>query len=619
MSANKRPNILIRIWLGFWRGLTAFRMAVFNVIFLIVVVWLLSVMLSSSDDVVIRDKTTLVVAPQGVIVEEFTGSPAERAFRQAFGKTQEETRLRDVLSALNSAADDERIVQVLIKTDGLLGLAPGMQTELASAFEAFRKSGKTVIAYGGNMLQAQYMLASMADEIWLERSGMLLLEGYGSFRQYFAEGLDKLKVDVNLFRVGHYKSAMEPFIRDDMSEEDREATRTWLGDLWQAWLDKVAMHRGMPVEVLTELTENFSSAVEAAGGDFGAMALEHGLVDKLVTRQQLRTELARRGAPAQKKHFRQIGFESYARLQRHWKPGTDRVGVIVASGAITEGDQPSGYIGSESMERLIQQAVRDERVKAVVLRIDSGGGSAFASELIRNELATLRDAGKPLVVSMGNVAASGGYWIAMGADEVWAYPTTLTGSIGIFGFVPTFQDTLSAIGVHADGVGTTPLSGNLRLDRKLGPEAADLLQSTIEHGYDEFISLVAEHREMSWNEVDQVAQGRVWSGAQARRHGLVDQLGTLGDAIDSAARAAGLGDDYEIGYIERELGAIERFFVDAAAASIKLAGVDMPAGISAWLPGDAGRKLQASLRFVFDAAETGQPAVMAHCLCEAPL
>ena len=252
------------------------------------------------------------------------------------------------------------------------------------------------------------------------------------------------------------------------------------------------------------------------------------------------------------------------------------------------------------------------------MRIDSGGGSAFASEVIRSELMALKEAGKPVVVSMGNVAASGGYWIAMGADEVWAYPTTLTGSIGIFGFFPTFQDTLGEIGIHTDGVGTTPLSGALRADRALPESARSLLQSFIEHGYREFISLVAEHRHMSVEAVDNVAQGRVWSGAQAQRRGLVDQLGTLEQAVASAARSAGLGEDYRVSYVESELSAFERFFVDMAGASIRMAGVDASRGIAAWLPGDLGRQLLDDIRLVFAQAQSGRPGVMAHCLCEAP-
>jgi protease-4 len=618
MHSDSRPNILVRLWLGFWRGLTAFRMAVFNILFLIVLALVLRLLFFSSDEIIVDDQTTLVIEPRGFIVEEYSGTPLDRAINEALGQDVPETRLRDVLRALRIAAEDDRIVQVLVRTDELWGVAPGMQTELADAFARFRESGKPVIAHGGLMMQGQYMLASMADEIWLDHDGLLLFEGYGRFRQYYAEGLEKLKVDVNLFRVGEYKSAMEPYIRNDMSDADRRASELWLGDLWQSWLDRVAIHRGLPVEVLVELTEDFAGAVRAADGDLATMALERGLVDRLVSRPEARAELANRGTSDPETGFRQIDFETYVSASSEWHPRADRVGIIVASGPITEGNQPPGTIGSESTSRLIRRAANDDSVKAVVLRIDSGGGSAFASEVIRSELMALKETGKPVVVSMGNVAASGGYWIAMGADEVWAYPTTLTGSIGIFGFFPTFQDTLAQIGINTDGVGTTPLSGALRADMALPEPARELLQSFIEHGYREFITLVAEHRPLSVDEVDEVAQGRVWSGTQAQRRGLVDQLGTLEEAVASAARSAGIAEDYEVDYIERKLSTFEQFFVDMASASIRMAGVEATRGPAAWLSGDLIRGMLGDLRLVFSQAQSGRPGVMAHCLCEAP-
>jgi protease IV len=473
MTDSKSPNILVRLWLGFWRGVTALRMAVFNILFLIVLALVIGLIVRGGDKLMLESDTTLVLNPNGVIVEEYVGSPIERAVNEALGQQLPQTRLRDVLAALEYAAEDDRVTQVLIQTDKLLGIGPGMQQELAAAFERFRASGKPLIAHGGWYSQGQYFLASLADEIWLDNEGIVLLEGYGFYRQYYAEGLDKLEIDVNLIRVGEYKSAMEPFIRNDMSEEDREATRYFLGDLWQQYLQRVARNRGMPPEVLVDLTENLADYIEQANGDLARMALDRGLVDRLVSRPELRSELARRGAPDDNGSFRQIDMHSYVagmRLQPTFRE--NQVGVIVAQGVIVDGSQPPGTIGSDSTSRLIRQALNDDQIKAVVLRVDSGGGSAFASEVIRRELLTLREAGKPVVVSMGNVAASGGYWIAMGADEVWAYPATITGSIGIFGFFPTFQNTLAKIGVHTDGVGTTPYAGALRSDREMSDDVA---------------------------------------------------------------------------------------------------------------------------------------------------
>jgi len=619
MVNSRQPNILVRLWLGFWRSVTALRMAVFNILFLLILAVIIGAILRGSDPLVIEPETTLVFNPQGFIVEEHTGTAIERALNEALGQGQVETRLRDLLAVLERAADDDRIGQVLIRTDDLIGVSPGVMQELTEAFEQFRNSGKAVIAYGGIMGQGQYFLASLADEVWLNPDGWVLLTGYGFYRQYFAEGLDRLGVDVNLIRVGEYKSAMEPFVRSDMSEEDREATAYFLSDLWQRYLDSVARNRGLPTTVLADFTENLPDFLERAGGDSAQAALDVGLVDRLVSRPELRAELARRGAPDENGGFRNIGMADYVSApEPKLRRPDSRVGVIVAQGLITEGSQPPGVIGSDSTSRLIRQALHDDSIEAVVLRVDSGGGSAFASEVIRRELMALREAGKPVVVSFGNVAASGGYWIAMGADEIWAYPSTITGSIGIFGFFPTFQDTFAKIGIYTDGVGTTPLSGALRVDREMDEDVRRLLQSVIEHGYREFIGLVAEHRRMSVEEVDEVAQGRVWSGAQAQQRGLVDQLGTLEEAIGSAARMAGLGDDFRVSYVEPELKPWQQFLTQMGARAILAAGFEPRSSWLGVLPPDLRAGLLADLQRVFEHTQHGRPGVMAHCLCEAP-
>ncbi|MFP4207869.1 MAG: signal peptide peptidase SppA [Wenzhouxiangella sp.] len=618
MPSSRQPNILVRLWLGFWRAVTALRMGVFNVLFLLVLALIIGLALRGSEPLMIESDTTLILDPKGFLVEEYSGTPIERALNDALGQGVVETRLRDVLDALERAAEDDRIGQVLISTDELLGLAPGMMVELHDAVAQFRASGKPIIAYGGFMGQGQYFLASLADEVWLDPDGVVLLTGYGFYRQYYAEGLERLGVDVNLIRVGEYKSAMEPFIRSDMSEEDREATNYFLGDLWQRYVEMTARNRGLPVAVMADLTEQLPRHFERADGDSARAALDAGLVDRLVSRPELRAEMAQRGAPAEDGSYRNIGFMAYLSVSLPDRQPGGRVGVIVAQGVITEGVQPPGIIGADSTSRLIRQALHDDEIEAVVLRVDSGGGSAFASEVIRRELMALRDAGKPVVVSFGNVAASGGYWIAMGADEIWAYPSTITGSIGIFGFFPTFQDTLAKIGVYTDGVGTTPLSGAFRADRAMGEDTERLLQSFIEHGYREFIGLVAEHRRMSIEEVDAVAQGRVWSGAQAQARGLVDQLGTLEQAIGSAARMAGLGEDYRVSYVEPELEPWQQFLTGLGARAILAAGFEPDLPVLDLVPADLRRGLLIDLQRVVERTRAGQPGVMAHCLCEAP-
>ncbi len=620
MHSSRRPNILVRLWLGFWRGVTALRMGVFNVLFLLVLALFIGAMLRGSETLIIEPETTLILNPRGVVVEEYSGTPVERALNEALGEEPLETRLRDLVAALEQAARDDRITQVLLSTEQLSGIAPGMMVELQEAFDNFRASGKPVIAYGGFMLQGQYFMASLADEIWLDPDGFVLLTGYGSYRSYFAEGLDKLAVDVNLFRVGEFKSAMEPFIRNDMSDEDREAEMFLLTDLWQQYVEMTARNRGLPVAVLADFTENLPSYIERANGDVAQAALAAGLVDRLVSRPEQRAEMAQRGAPADDGSYRQVGFMTYlnaAPPDLGLPAGS--VGVIVAEGVITEGAQAPGSIGAESTSQLIRQALHDDEIEAVVLRVNSGGGSAFASEVIRRELVALRESGKPVVVSFSNVAASGGYWIAMGADEIWAYPSTITGSIGIFGFFPTFQDTLAKIGVYNDGVGTTPLSGAFRSDREMTEAGMRLFQSFIEHGYREFIGLVAEHRQMTTAEVDAVAQGRVWTGTQAQIRGLVDQLGTLDDAVGSAARMAGLGEDYGVSYIEAELEPWQHFLTGMAARAILAAGFEPDLPLLELMPADLRRGILAEIQLALDSTRAGQPGVMAHCLCEAPI
>lgn len=618
---DKKGNFLLRVWRGFWNGLTAFRMAVFNILFLVVLALVVRMLLAPGDGIQLDGDTTLVIAPKGLIVEQYTGSPSERALNEALGQQLPETRLRDIVRALELAADDDDIVQVLISTDDLLGVAPGTFSELSAAFDRFRQGGKTVIAYGSNLGQSTYGLASLADEVWLNPDGALLIEGYAYYRNYFNEALDKLEVDVNLFRVGEFKSAMEPFIRDSMSEADRAAAEYFIGGLWQEYLEIVAGHRGMPVQRLLEVAENMVELLERAEGNPARMALEAGLVDRLHTHPAARAELAARGAADEASGFRRIGMRDYLRVPRKPEIGADRVGIVVAQGAITEGDQPPGTIGSESLSKLLRKARRDDDVKAVVLRIDSGGGSAFASEVIRQEMLALKESGKPVVISMANVAASGGYWIAMGADEVWAYPNTITGSIGIFGFLPTFQNSLDAIGVHTDGFGVTPLSGAFRVDRELPESARRVIQSVIEHGYAQFIDLVAEHRGMTTDEVDAIAQGRVWTGTQARDRGLVDQLGTLEDAVASAARIAGVADDYEAAYVAPTMTAFERFFASMGAQALAWSGLERIVSRAAWWPGaDLYRSLLGQFAEINAASGSrGLAEPMAHCLCEPPM
>lgn len=626
MENDKPRNFFVRLWLGFWRSVTAFRMAVFNVLFLVIVFAIIASIVSGDKTGEIKEGTTLIINPKGVVVEQSSRSPVDEILDEITGQSEPQTELRDLVAVLEKAADDDRIGQVLISTDGFAGMGAGMMLEVAEAFSRFKASDKRVIAYGANLSMGQYFLASLADEVWLDPDGAVLLEGYGRYRQYFAEALDKLDVDVNLFRVGTYKSAMEPYILNEQSEADREAALFYMNDLWQRYLQMVAQNRGMTVEVLDDITMNLASYVDQAGGNLAQMALDEGLVDRLISRPEMRAEMIRMGKPDDEDSYLNITMASYLdQIKPDLEHSDSQVGIIVAEGAITEGNQPVGTIGSESISRLIRKAARDDDIKAVVLRINSGGGSAFASEVIRKELLALKEAGKPVVVSMSNVAASGGYWIAMGADEVWAYPSTITGSIGIFGFFPTFQNTFAKVGVYTDGVGTTPYAGGLRADRALDENVSNLFQNVIEFGYEQFIGLVSRYRNMSTDAVDQVAQGRVWTGQQAQERGLVDQLGTLKQAVASAARQAGLGEDYATSYVQPELSGFEKFVMQFSARAMGFAGLDRFVLSSKlnpllqFIPQTYQWRLMSELHRIDQATEAGQRGVMAHCLCEAPM
>ena len=386
--------------------------------------------------------------------------------------------------------------------------------DLRAAIADFKKSGKKVVAYSDGLMQAQYYLAAQADEVYLHPQGMLLLEGFGRWRNYYKEGLDRYGIDVHVFRVGEYKSAVEPYLRNDMSPEAKEMSLEFYGDLWRHYLADIAAARKIRPEDITSLIDAMPDRLRAAGGDMAKMALDAKMVDKLAPRDVVRQRLIDLvGEDEEKKSFRQIGVAEYLQAKGGDRTGAvgkgQAVAVVVAKGEILDGAQPAGTIGGDSTARVLRRAREDDAVKAVVLRVDSPGGSAFASEIIRRECELVRKAGKPLVVSMGSVAASGGYWISTASDEIWAAPETITGSIGIFGIFPTIDKPLAKyLGVHTDGVGTTRFSDVLRPDRPMDPAVADVFQQGIDHGYEEFLARVAQARKMTPEQVDKIARGR---------------------------------------------------------------------------------------------------------------
>jgi protease-4 len=590
------------------------RVVFLNVLFLLFLYLVYLVVLRPDEPMTIRGNTTLVLRPYGNVVEQYSGSPLDRALQQATSQLPEETRLRDLIRAIELAGRDSRISQMVIDTEYLWRIGLSSLQDLEHAVNGFKATGKPVVALGSALGQHQYYLAAMADEIWLNPNGLVWIDGYANFRHFYREGLEKLEVEINLFRAGEYKSAMEPYIRDDMSPEAREAAAYWLESLWQQYLEGVSRHRGIPVTTLVEAIGSFADRIELADGDFARFALELGLVDRLVSGPEARQELALRGAPnTAGDSFRAVGVEHYLELNRaSRRSGQGDIRIVVVEGEITRGEHSPGRVGAESTVEDLRAAGRDSEVSAVVMRIDSPGGDAYSSELIRRELQQLRESGKTVVVSMGDVAASGGYWIAMGADEVWANPSTITGSIGVYGMLPTFGKTLENIGIRTDGVGTAPLAGKLRLDRPLDPDLKRIFQASTEHVYDDFLDIVMNARGFgSREEVNEIARGRVWSGTQAVERGLVDRAGSLQNAIDAAARIAGLGEDYSVSWAEPELSALERLLLETTSGV--LARVNFrPQGLDlvrrTFLQG-----LLDDLRVLAD--NRNSMTIAAHCLC----
>ena len=631
--SESASNPFWRFLVGVGKVINFINHLVFNVfmlLFLLVLFALLAIMMAAKSGsggggglTPVLDKTALVLDLDGTLVEQYTSAPISRAIAQASGGRDagREIQLRDVVQALEIAKDDDHIGRVVLRADGFRVAGFAAMRELGAALRDFRASGKPVVAYGTMMEQKGYYLAAQADQVYLDPDGGILLEGLGRYRLYYRQGLqDKLGVDVHLFRVGEYKSAAEPYILDAASPESREADLFWMNDLWQRYLADVAQARKLPVAQLTTMVNDLPARVHAANGDLAQLALDAGLVDGLKTREEFEAMVGKQGAWDEDAHsFRQVGLYPYLLQRRTGRGGLlDRrgeVAVVVAQGEITDGDQPPGTVGGESTSALIRQAREDDHVKALVLRVDSPGGGVMPSELIRREVALTRAAGKPVVVSMGNVAASGGYWIAMDADRIIADPSTVTGSIGIFGLWMSAPRALDKIGVHSDGVGTTPLAGAFDPTRPLDPNVGTVIQAVIEHGYSQFIGKVARARDSEPAKVDAIARGRVWSGAQAKERGLVDELGGLREAQAEAARLAKLGKDYDVQYIEKPLSAIEQIFLDMSR-SARLSGLVRTFGPTPALLGeDATERVRNELAWL-RAPQGGNPIrAVAHCLC----
>ena len=517
---------------------------------------------------------------EGVLDLDLNGSiveqPARRQWADVAGSARiQEYRLRDLVAALDKAKDDSRVKAVALDIDGFTGGGATAIGDLADAVRRVRAAGKPVIAYGVGYTDSSYALASAASEIWLNPLGAVLISGPGGSNLYYKGLLDKLGVTANVYRVGAYKSAVEPFIRNDMSPEARQNYTALDGARLETWKQEVKLAR--PKANIDLFLSNMNGAVAAAGGDLAKAALQAGLVDRIGDRREFEARLAALGggegsggAP-----FKKVKLGSYIADVVNQKP-TGPIGIVTIAGMIVDGKAGPGTAGGDTIAKEIEDGIRNKGVKALVVRVDSPGGSVLASERIRQALLEAKTSKIPIVVSMGSVAASGGYWVSTPADFIYAEPSTITGSIGVFGVLPSFQGTLQKLGVGADGVKTTPLSGEPDLFKGPSPEANQLIQTGVEATYGRFLGIVSASRHKTPQQVDQIAQGRVWDGGTARQIGLVDGFGGVTDAIAKAAQLANLGNERGVRYLEPQ-----RSFRDQLIDALTDQGDDTAA------PGDA--------------------------------
>ncbi|MEH0713569.1 signal peptide peptidase SppA [Vibrio owensii] len=549
------------IFKGIWKAITFVRLALMNLIFLVMIaVFYFAFTYTGEGQPTVDKESALVMNLSGPIVEQRRYvNPMDSVAGSILGnEIPKENVLFDIVDTIRYAKDDPKVSGLVLALRDMPETNLTKLRYIAKALNEFKTSGKPVYAVGDFYNQSQYYLASYADKVFLAPDGGVLIKGYSSYSMYYKALLEKLDVSTHVFRVGTYKSAIEPFIRDDMSDAAKESATRWITQLWSAFVDDVATNRKIDAKVLNPTMDELLAEMKSVDGDLAQLAVKMGLVDELATRQDVRKLFAKEFGSDGKDSYNAIGYYDYlATMRPNLAPSENDIAVVVASGTIMDGQQPRGTVGGDTVASLLRQARNDDKVKAVVLRVDSPGGSAFASEVIRNEVEALKEAGKPVVVSMSSLAASGGYWISMSADKIVAQPTTLTGSIGIFSVITTFEKGFNKLGISTDGVGTSPFSGD-GITTGLSTGASEAFQLGIEHGYKRFISLVGSNRDMSLDEVDKVAQGRVWTGQDALSFGLVDQMGDFDDAVKLAAKLAEV-ENYEIYWVEEPLSPTEQF------------------------------------------------------------
>ncbi|EJJ0531756.1 signal peptide peptidase SppA [Salmonella enterica] len=566
-----------------WRLLNFVREMVLNLFFIFLVlvgvgIWMQIGNGSNSEQTA---RGALLLDISGVIVDKPSTNHRLGALgRQLFGASSnrlQENSLFDIVNAIRQAKDDRNITGIVLDLKNFTGADQPSMRYIGKALREFRDSGKPVFAVGENYSQGQYYLASFANKIWLSPQGQINLHGFATNGLYYKTLLDKLKVSTHVFRVGTYKSAVEPFIRDDMSPAAREADSRWIGELWQNYLNTVSTNRQISPQQLFPGAQAIIDGLTSVGGDTAKYALDHKLVDALLSSADVEKALTKQfGWSKTENNYRAISYYDYSLKTPADNGGT--IAVIFANGAIMDGVETPGNVGGDTTASQIRDARLDPKVKAIVLRVNSPGGSVNASEVIRAELAAVKAAGKPVVVSMGGMAASGGYWISTPANYIVASPSTLTGSIGIFGVINTVENSLSSIGVHSDGVSTSPLA-EISMTKALSPEVQQMMQLSIEYGYKRFITLVAEARKRTPEQIDKIAQGHVWTGQDAKANGLVDKLGDFDDAVAKAAALAKLK-QWHLDYYQNEPTVLD-MIMDSMTGSVRAM---LPEAIQAMLP-----------------------------------
>ena len=615
-----KPLSFLRRGFGmFWGALDATRRTVFNLIFLLFLIMIITAILTGGPKP-IAPRTALVLELKGDLVEQHSGTVRDAFMAGLSGDNQKSVQLRDILTVLDTVEKDQNITSVVLILDELDSAGLATLHEVGAALDRVKASGKKIVAWGSSYDQKRYLLASHADEVYLHPMGNVMIEGFGRHRNYYRDALDKLGVTVNLMKVGASKSAAEPYISNGPSPAASEAEAYLYNAMWEGYTADVEKNRKLPAGSIMKMINDLPKLMEDVNGDVGKLALQTKLVDGLKSRDEIRAMMIKRGEfDSKTKSFRQVAFNDY--LSRvHPKLFGDAIGVVVASGEISDGVAAPGAIGGQSTAALIRQAREDDDIKAIVLRVDSPGGSAFGSELIRRELELTRAAGKPVVVSMGNVAASGGYWISMASDEVVADRSTVTGSIGVFSLIPTADKVADKLGIHTAGHTTTWLAGAYNPLRPLDPRFGQLIQSSVNHIYAEFTGKAAAARKTTQAKIDEVGQGRVWTGLQAQERGLVDTIGSYGDAIKSAAKRAKMGNDYRLAYIEREGSPFEKLLTKFGATSTQIFTIQVKLGmLPPGLPQGAVSDVTKELTWLNDMSASRTPfQAITHCMCGAP-